>query len=961
MAKRSDGDNKRSITARFAGLMLALLLLVLAGAGFIYWSDRQTESGYREAYDRYKLKQYQMEQAMLHLNAISAHSLAYLTVQEEREYRAAVNEGERLERIVSEFARLTIDAQETEFIRSLESFRERYFAKWLPQAALLARNNDKEALRGALASEEGRSLQRLVQETKKQYEIYRRGLEEMSAHLADSVTNRSILLIAYVAGIVTVSGVVILLAARNFGLPISRLAAGAKEIAATAERFPLNSKHMEARNLAIGYTDRKDEIGSLARAMESMMSEIQNKAEDLLAQNEELLAQQDELHSQQEELTKAFIRAEENEAQLRRRNEFVEALANTLDRGELLGSIIRNLALILKADKGIIIRLTADREYAAFGLSQEAICRFAATADEGPIVRVKESRAPYLLERPASPSELGYHEPSSGLRAFDFYLPVLNSDGQATACIVLTRVGSPLSADEQAEALAFAKQISISLDKLELYEKAERQRQMVQTTLDALHEGVQLTDREGTTVLVNARWIEMMGEKADRSWNPTIEQYGAYIQPYVKDPVPFERFIADIVDGQHTEAKSIVYEWKGLVKRHVQMYYEPLYRGGERIGTLFVHRDVTQEREMDRVKSEFVSTVSHELRTPLASVLGFAELLLYKELAPERQKKYVRTIHKEASRLTALINDFLDLQRMESGKQTYDFRQVNVMTLVQEVMEMHQVASSDHRFEWLQHTDETEVYADADKLKQALMNLVGNAVKYSPNGGTVTAVCSEENGQLRIDVTDQGLGIPPEALSGLFSKFYRVDNSDRREIGGTGLGLAIVKEIMDVHKGRALASSIYGQGSTFSLLLPLPARSISRWRLEAAASVERAGEVYLVEDDSDFADLLADELEASGYGVSRFSSEETALKALEQYIPGAIILDLVLERGTDGWRLAERLKQDERLRDLPIIVSSALEEQERARRLGVSEYLVKPYSPGKLVEALKRVMADHSI
>ncbi|QTH43452.1 response regulator [Cohnella sp. LGH] len=939
---------KRSITTRFASLMIVLLLLVFVGAAFIYWNDRQVENEYREVHDRYKLKQQLTQEAMMHLNGISIRSFAYLAAPGDREYELVVGGGDQLSAVIAQYAKLSLEGREQEFAAESERFRDRYFKGWFPDAAQLAKDNDRAGLRRMFASEEWRTLERLVQETRELHAFYQQKLEETNSLLADSVTKRNIQFIVYVSGIVALSGIVIFMVARDFGMPISRLAANAKQFAAGREQD-------------IRYTNRQDEIGGLARAMEAMMSEIQAKAGELLAQNEELLAQQEELQAQQDELTKALGLMEENEARLRRGNEFVQALANTLDRSELLKSIIRNMVHILKADKGIVIRLTADRDHAAYGLSENAIRRFVEAADDGLLARVKESATAYSLERPAKSAELGYHGESDGLRACDFYLPVLNPDNKVTACIVLTRIGSALTDREEAEASAFAKQISISLDKLELYEKAERQRQMVQTTLDALHEGVQLTDREGTTVLVNARWIEMMGEKADRSWNPTIEQYGAYIQPYVKDPVPFERFIADIVDGQHTEAKSIVYEWKGLVKRHVQMYYEPLYRGGERIGTLFVHRDVTQEREMDRVKSEFVSTVSHELRTPLASVLGFAELLLYKELAPERQKKYVRTIHKEASRLTALINDFLDLQRMESGKQTYDFRQVNVMTLVQEVMEMHQVASSDHRFEWLQHTDETEVYADADKLKQALMNLVGNAVKYSPNGGTVTAVCSEENGQLRIDVTDQGLGIPPEALSGLFSKFYRVDNSDRREIGGTGLGLAIVKEIMDVHKGRALASSIYGQGSTFSLLLPLPARSISRWRLEAAASVERAGEVYLVEDDSDFADLLADELEASGYGVSRFSSEETALKALEQYIPGAIILDLVLERGTDGWRLAERLKQDERLRDLPIIVSSALEEQERARRLGVSEYLVKPYSPGKLVEALKRVMADHSI
>ncbi len=950
MGKLASHYYRRSITTRFAGLMLALLALVFIGAGFIYQGDRQIQSEYREAQDRYKLKQQLMQEALLRLSGIGNHAYAYLALLDEGEYALAASEGEKLERVAAEYSGLSLEARETEFAASLERFGERFFKGWLPEASRLARSNDRSALHAMFSSEGGRTLELLVRDTRELHTAYQQGLEETNAYLAESVTKSSVQFIVYIAAIVALSGVVIFMAARDFGLPISRLASNAKQFAA-------------GRDQEIRYTDRQDEIGGLARALEAMMSEIQAKAGELLAQNEELLAQQDQLQSQQEKLTRALANKEENEAELRRRNEFVQALANTLDRTELLKSIIRNMVRFMKADKGIIVRLTADRDLAAYGLSEDAILRFAAAANEGLLARATESKLPYSLERPASSVELGYHGASDGLKACDFYLPVLNSDGQATACIVLTRIGPALSDQEEAEASAFAKQISISLDKLELYEKAERQRQMVQDALDSLHEGVQLIDKEGTTVLVNSRWLKMMGDDAGRGWNPTIEQYGAYIQPFVKDPVPFERFIADIVEGQDTEAKSIVYEWEGADKRHVQMYYEPLYQGKERIGTLFVHRDVTNEFEMDRVKSEFVSTVSHELRTPLASVLGFAELLLYKELAPERRKKYIRTIHKEATRLTALINDFLDLQRMESGRQTYEFKKADVFLLIREVLEMQQVASPIHRFEWIRNTEEREAHADADKLKQALMNVIGNAVKYSPEGGTVTVACSVEERQLRIDVTDEGLGIPPDALPGLFAKFYRVDNSDRREIGGTGLGLAIVKEIMDVHGGKVFASSVYGQGSTFSLLLPLPAEPAEAWRSEAAASAERGGsaEIYLIEDDPDLADLLADELEAAGYGVSRYSNEEAAMRALEAFIPAAVVLDLVLERGTDGWKVAESIRRDERLRNVPIVVSSAFEEQERARRLGVSEYLVKPYSRGKLREAIRRAIAGRPI
>ena len=240
----------------------------------------------------------------------------------------------------------------------------------------------------------------------------------------------------------------------------------------------------------------------------------------------------------------------------------------------------------------------------------------------------------------------------------------------------------------------------------------------------------------------------------------------------------------------------------------------------EDFGTLLVHRDITKEYEVAQMKSEFVSTVSHELRTPLASVLGFTELLLTKELKPERKAKYLQTIYKEAKRLTALINDFLDIQRMESGKQTYEKKFIDITSILQNVIELQEVNTSLHKINLSVELEETMILGDRNKIEQVFTNLLSNAIKYSPNGGNIFIRIYGNNNMISIDFKDEGLGIPEDAIPNLFQQFYRVDNSDRRRIGGTGLGLAIVKEIIKAHNGTISVSSEYGKGSIFTTQFP---------------------------------------------------------------------------------------------------------------------------------------------
>ena len=230
--------------------------------------------------------------------------------------------------------------------------------------------------------------------------------------------------------------------------------------------------------------------------------------------------------------------------------------------------------------------------------------------------------------------------------------------------------------------------------------------------------------------------------------------------------------------------------------------------------------DVTQHKELERLKNDLVSTVSHELRTPLTSLQGFAELMLKRNFAPERNRQFLHIIHKESTRLTQLINDFLDIQRVESGRQNFLFEVFAFRPLLDEAVQMVSNATSQHRFSVALDDPDLQLYGDQQRIRQVLDNLLSNARKFSPNGGTIEVKAKRAETRFIISVHDEGIGIPADALPKLFTRFYRVDNSETRKIGGTGLGLELAKKIIESHGGEMWVESTPGEGSTFFFSVP---------------------------------------------------------------------------------------------------------------------------------------------
>jgi PAS domain S-box-containing protein len=232
-------------------------------------------------------------------------------------------------------------------------------------------------------------------------------------------------------------------------------------------------------------------------------------------------------------------------------------------------------------------------------------------------------------------------------------------------------------------------------------------------------------------------------------------------------------------------------------------------------------RDITERKALDRLKDELVSTVSHELRTPLASIRGFVELLLMRDYPPDERREFLGIVDQEIKRLGKLIDDFLDLQRLEaSSGAKYRMEPLDLREILEHGATVIGATSAAHALEIDLPADPLPVAGDRDRLEQAVLNLLSNAVKYSPDGGTVRLRAERAGGRVLVHVRDEGIGMSPETLEQLFTKFFRADNTATRGIGGTGLGLALVREIAEAHGGQVEARSQLGKGSEFTLSLP---------------------------------------------------------------------------------------------------------------------------------------------
>ncbi|NLF03338.1 MAG: GAF domain-containing protein [Anaerolineales bacterium] len=380
-------------------------------------------------------------------------------------------------------------------------------------------------------------------------------------------------------------------------------------------------------------------------------------------------------------------------------------------------------------------------------------------------------------------------------------------------------------------------QVSSAIGNAELYRliriQAERlgnmlkQQQVEATKSQAILEGVAdaviVADAGGRIILVNAAAERVLQlprvEALGRATGEMLGLYGAQAQEYIDKLANWADHPETYTVGDHLAAQFTIGE------RIVSMHLAPVTLNEEYLGTVSVFRDVTAEVETERAKNEFVSMVSHELRTPITPIKGYADLLLMGvagQLSDE-QRDFLTIIKHNADRLTVLVNDLLDLSRIESGRLKLSVRSMHLHEVIDQVINTTRSRAEQKGISVHSEVpyDLPAVRADTDRVLQVLTNLVNNAYQYTNSGGVVLVTAEASGGMVRISVHDTGIGIPPELRSKVFERFFRADHPLVQKTPGTGLGLAIVKSLVEMHGGRIWADSEVGRGSTFTFTLPI--------------------------------------------------------------------------------------------------------------------------------------------
>jgi PAS domain S-box-containing protein len=370
--------------------------------------------------------------------------------------------------------------------------------------------------------------------------------------------------------------------------------------------------------------------------------------------------------------------------------------------------------------------------------------------------------------------------------------------------------------------------------------------------------------------------------------------------------------------------------------------------------TLYL-RDITERKQLERLKNEFVSTVSHELRTPLTSVRGSLGLLeggLVGPL-PAKATELVKIARSNTDRLIRLINDILDLEKIEAGKLELRLEQQRPSELVE--LTLTGIAGYAEHAQVRLRSDLPPlppIRADKDRLVQVLTNLVSNAIKFSPAQGEVTVEASAGDGTVRFSVRDQGPAIPPELQSRLFEKFRQLDGSDARAKGGTGLGLAICKQLVEQHGGRIWVESAPAAGSAFHFELPEDPTAAALPQVVRPAPGRR---VLLVEDDADLAVVLERLLAAAGYQPCRAGTVKEAQRAMEASPPEIVMLDLRLPDGS-GLDVLTWMRNRAATEAVPVVILSGRPGTERLGGFEVVDWLQKPFEEGRLLRALRSAL-----
>ena len=520
---------------------------------------------------------------------------------------------------------------------------------------------------------------------------------------------------------------------------------------------------------------------------------------------------------------------------------------------------------------------------------------------------------------------------------------------------------------------------ALELEKLETEAKNLREigeaRARLTDAIESISEGFSLYDANDKLIVCNSRYKNLFASHVD------VMEPGTTFEKIVRSAIERGQIDEAKVDPEAWLAERIA-QHRAVSSTHVQhrqdgRWIQVSERKTADGGVVATYADITEMKqreaelaaardaadEANRTKSNFLANMSHELRTPLNAIIGYSEIL-QEDAADKGDNEPIEDLQKIESagrHLLGLINNILDLSKIEAGKMDIFIEPIDIQALINEVVSIVKplTVKSENVVEIICPADIGSFRSDQTKLKQCLLNLLSNASKFTTKGTLTLTVAREGASQVCFGVSDTGIGMTQEQLSRLFQAFSQADSSTTKRFGGTGLGLAITKHFCTMLGGDVTVASTPGKGSTFTIRLPDKGVAPAAVELPAPAAAMADGRttVLVVDDDPSVLSLLTKTLEKDGYRVIAARNGVEALALARQHRPQAITLDVLMPR-MDGWAALRELKADADLRDIPVIMVSVLNERGMAIPLGAADFVTKPIDRQRLTALLRDHCGD---
>jgi PAS domain S-box-containing protein len=525
-------------------------------------------------------------------------------------------------------------------------------------------------------------------------------------------------------------------------------------------------------------------------------------------------------------------------------------LSSSLDLDRVLARALQLVTEAVNAPQGSIFMIDLQSDQLIYRAALGRARPLALGGEPAPFKRgeglvgwVIKNRQPVVIDNLDTDPRWKKFERHQGRHKSALAVPLMANEDALGAMILLSPQYGAFDEDQLRLVAAAANQVGAAINNAELYrlirDQAERlgnllRNQQVEGTkmrsiVEGIADGVLVADADGQIILFNVACERVLGisreEIVGRPVTEFVGIYGAAGRRWIEAITQWSLDPASYRPGEFL-AERLELEDQRIISVHLA----PVTTGEEYLGSVSVIRDITRDVEVDRLKSEFVTNVSHELRTPMTSIKGYADILLMGAVGAlnEQQAKFVEVIKDNADRMTMLVNDLLDISRIESGKAELVRRPVHIGEVLQSVIDtLRGRIDEEHKPMTLRveaPPDLPEIVVDRERITQAIMNLAENAFSYTPAGGTVTlqARVDDERQEMVVEVTDTGMGVAPEDQPRLFDRFYRGEQALVTATAGTGLGLSIARQLTEMHGGRLwLVASEVGKGSTFALALPL--------------------------------------------------------------------------------------------------------------------------------------------